>query len=75
VEVDGLVLVSHPHFAVLAEGAPEPVPATAWDGVRAAPIAVTAADLVPTPYLGAIAADLARVGGAESPGSLITERS
>jgi isopentenyldiphosphate isomerase len=73
-EVDGLVLVAHPDFAALAGGAPEAVPAVAWDGVRSTATAVTAGDLVPTPYLGAIAEDLARVGGSESPGDLSTER-
>jgi isopentenyldiphosphate isomerase len=59
VEVDGLVLVDHEHFAALAAGAPAPVPATAWDGERTAAIAVTAGELVPTPYLATLAPDLA----------------
>jgi isopentenyldiphosphate isomerase len=61
-EVDGLVLVGHGPFAALAAGDPAPVAATAWDGGRTVAIAVTAAELVPSPYLGALAGELARVG-------------
>ncbi|MDX6727243.1 MAG: hypothetical protein QOK49_2048 [Baekduia sp.] len=70
VEVDGLVLVAHDAFAQLAAAAaagrdaPAPVTATAWDGTRRSAVAVRAAELVPAPYLAALAAELARVGGA-----------
>jgi isopentenyldiphosphate isomerase len=63
VELDGLVLVGHEGFAALAAAGPAPVPATAWDGERLAPIAVTAGELVPTPYLGLLAGELARLAG------------
>jgi hypothetical protein len=69
VEVDGLVLVAHDAFAELAAAAaarrdaPAPVTATAWDGTHRAAVAVSAAELVPTPYLTTLAAELARVGG------------
>ncbi|HMJ34411.1 MAG TPA: NUDIX domain-containing protein [Baekduia sp.] len=63
VEVDGLVLIAHADFAALAGGAPGPIPASAWDGERVAAIEVTGDELVPTPYLGALATDLARVAG------------
>jgi isopentenyldiphosphate isomerase len=62
VELDGLVLVGHEGFAALAAGAPGAVPGTAWDGERLAPVAVTAAELVPTPYLAALAPELALIG-------------
>jgi isopentenyldiphosphate isomerase len=70
VEVDGLVLVAHDGFARLAAAAAAgrddgtAVTATAWDGTRGAAIPVTAEELVPTPYLAALAPQLARVGGA-----------
>jgi isopentenyldiphosphate isomerase len=65
VEVDGLVLVDHPHFATLAAasaGAPGPsgpVPALAWDGRSVSPVDVAADELVPTPYLSTLAPALA----------------
>jgi hypothetical protein len=40
------------------------VTATAWDGTRSTEVSVSAAELVPAPYLAALAAELARVGGA-----------
>ncbi|HEY4096425.1 MAG TPA: NUDIX domain-containing protein [Baekduia sp.] len=60
-EVDGVVLVSHAGFATLVAGGSDRVAATAWDGVRAAPIAVAAGELVPTPYLKDIAPELLRI--------------
>jgi isopentenyldiphosphate isomerase len=62
IELDGLVLVGHAAFAALAAGAPGAVPGTAWDGERLAPIEVAARELVPTPYLAALAPELARIG-------------
>jgi isopentenyldiphosphate isomerase len=62
VELEGLVLVGHEGFAALAAGAPGAVPGTAWDGERLAPVSVTAAELVPTPYLAALAPELALIG-------------
>jgi hypothetical protein len=38
------------------------VPGTAWDGERLDPVSVTAAELVPTPYLAALAPELALIG-------------
>ena len=61
VEVDGLVRVAHEGFAALAAGSAAPVAGTAWDGERTTPVAVGASELVPTPYLGAIAPELARI--------------
>jgi isopentenyldiphosphate isomerase len=63
VEVAGLVLVDHPHFAALAAGDPARVPATAWDGEQLARTTVAAAELVPTPYLPTLASELARIAG------------
>jgi isopentenyldiphosphate isomerase len=63
VELDGLVLVAHEDFAALTAGRPGPVAATAWDGVDTAAVDITARELVPTPYLGALAAELAAVAG------------
>jgi isopentenyldiphosphate isomerase len=65
VELDGLVLVGHAGFAALAAGAPGAVPGTAWDGERLAPVEVAARELVPTPYLAALAPELANI--AEQP--------
>jgi isopentenyldiphosphate isomerase len=65
VELDGLVLVAHEGFAALAgalaAGAEARVPARAWDGTRERDVDVAAAEVVPAPYLDAIAADLRRV--------------
>src|SRR4051794_7676484 len=61
-EVDGLVLVGHEDFARLAseqDGAV--VRGRAWDGEHDRGIDVRPRDLVPAPYLGAIAGTLARV--------------
>jgi isopentenyldiphosphate isomerase len=69
-ELDGLVLVSHDGFAALAEAAggeggraPE-VPARAWDGRVARDLTVAAGELVPAPYLAAVAQELRRLAGA-----------
>jgi isopentenyldiphosphate isomerase len=68
VELDGLVLVGHDGFAALAaalgDGAAVSVPARAWDGAAEHDVEVSAAEVVPAPYLAAIAADLRRVAGA-----------
>jgi 8-oxo-dGTP pyrophosphatase MutT (NUDIX family) len=51
-ELDGLVLAGHDAFAALATGrAGAPVSVRAWDGRAVAEVRVTAAELVPTPYL------------------------
>jgi isopentenyldiphosphate isomerase len=63
-EVDGLVLVGHEGFEALAAGTGAPVAARAWDGREVAAVAVGPGELVPTPYLAALAPELARVGGA-----------
>jgi isopentenyldiphosphate isomerase len=63
-ELDGLVLVGHDGFAALTaalrEGHPNgpEVPARAWDGARERPVTVGAGELVPAPYLAAIAEPL-----------------
>jgi isopentenyldiphosphate isomerase len=67
VELDGLVLVGHDGFAALAAalqdgGAPN-VPARAWDGTTVEDVAVTAAEVVPAPYLAEIAPMLRRLAG------------
>lgn len=69
VEVDGLVLVDHDGFGALAaalddEDAAVAVPGRAWDGTREADVEVRAAEIIPAPYLSAIAADLRRVATA-----------
>ncbi len=58
-ELDGLVVVGHDGFAALARGAPAPVAATTWDGLRVAATAVRAGELVPSPYLASLAGALA----------------
>lgn len=63
-ELDGLVLVDHDGFAALAAGAGDPVAARSWDGERVRDIDVRADELVPTPYLSAIAPRLAAAGRA-----------
>lgn len=69
VELDGLVLVGHDAFLMLAgalergDGADLAVPARAWDGTAVADVAVRPRELVPAPYLPAIAPALRRVGG------------
>jgi isopentenyldiphosphate isomerase len=60
-ELDGLVLVAHDDFAALTAGA-GPVPGRAWDGAALREERVAPADLVPTPYLSAIAPRLAAIG-------------
>jgi isopentenyldiphosphate isomerase len=68
VELDGLVLVDHDGFAALAATVDDrsarrrTVPAQSWDGAQAAGIEITAAEIVPTPYLHSIAPALRRVG-------------
>src|SRR4051794_6406963 len=76
VELDGLVLVDHEAFAVLAgalaggDGHPAAavVAARAWDGERECDVEVRAGEVVPAPYLEAIAADLRRVARGERRG-------
>ena len=57
VEVDGLVLVDHDGFAALAAAVNGErvqrgtVPARSWDGSSETDVDVTAAELVPAPYL------------------------
>jgi isopentenyldiphosphate isomerase len=67
VELDGLVLVGHDGFAALATaldgGDAVSVPARAWDGAAEDEVEVSAGEVVPAPYLAAIAADLRRVAG------------
>jgi isopentenyldiphosphate isomerase len=73
VEVAGLVLVDHDGFATLAAALADPsgrppataVPARAWDGEREREVTVAAAEVIPAPYLVAMAADLRRVGAGE----------
>jgi isopentenyldiphosphate isomerase len=62
-ELEGLVLLAHDHFAALAGGDASAAPAQAWDGAVEAAVDVTVQELVPTPYLPAIAPLLARLGG------------
>lgn len=70
VELDGLVLVGHDAFlelaGALADGderrAALEVPARAWDGSATHALRVTPAEVVPAPYLAAIAPALRRLG-------------
>jgi isopentenyldiphosphate isomerase len=70
VEVDGLVRVDHDAFLALAraldaaggEPAGPAVPARAWDGIAVSDVHVEPGELVPTPYLTAIAPALRRLG-------------
>src|SRR4051812_19760190 len=68
VELDGLVLVGHGAFAALAgavaggDGGIR-VAGRAWDGRREDDVEVASDEVVPAPYLAAIAPDLRRVGG------------
>jgi isopentenyldiphosphate isomerase len=68
VELDGLVRVTHPDFATLADalaaGDDAGVPGRAWDGARERDVVVRAGELVPAPYLPVIAPGLRRVAGA-----------
>jgi isopentenyldiphosphate isomerase len=71
VEVDGLVLVDHDGFDALAAALGDDGPASAvavrgraWDGTREEDVEVRAAEIIPAPYLDAIAADLRRVATA-----------
>jgi isopentenyldiphosphate isomerase len=74
-EVDGLVRVDHDGFATLAaalaagDGAPSDVAVDgrAWDGRDVRPITVTAGELVPAPYLAAIADALRGVAAGRRP--------
>jgi isopentenyldiphosphate isomerase len=66
VELDGLVLVGHDGFAALAgalggQDRTATVVGRSWDGTAEADIEVAASDVVPTPYLAAIAPALRRV--------------
>jgi isopentenyldiphosphate isomerase len=68
IELDGLVLVGHDDFATLANAvvdgdAAVRVGGRAWDGAREDDVAVRAGEVVPTPYLRAIAPGLRRVAG------------
>ena len=69
VELDGLVLIGHDGFAALAaevngeRAGPGTVHARWWDGSSAADIDVSAAEVVPAPYLARIAPALRRIGG------------
>jgi hypothetical protein len=64
-ELDGLVLVGHDGFEALARGMTTgPVPAREWDGAAIRAVEVHRDDLVPSPYLAAIAAPLAALGRA-----------
>jgi len=70
VELDGLVLVTHDGFAALANALREGdddvrVPGRAWDGTGVTDVEVAPAEVVPTPYLAAIAPALRRVAGAQ----------
>lgn len=59
-EVDGLALVGHEAFAALA-GAGVTVRGLEWDGRMVRDVTISVDDLVPAPYLAAIAPDLARL--------------
>jgi isopentenyldiphosphate isomerase len=61
-EVEGLVLVAHEDFAVLS-GDRAVARGRAWDGERERLIAVSGAELVPSPYLSSIGPHLARLAG------------
>jgi isopentenyldiphosphate isomerase len=71
VELDGLVLVDHDGFATLVtalaandgDGDGVAVPARDWDGKALRDVEVRPAEVVPAPYLTAIAGDLRRVAG------------
>lgn len=69
VELDGLVLIGHEGFAALAaavndeHASPVAVPARSWDGSSETGGDVTAAELVPAPYLHSIAPALRRIAG------------
>jgi isopentenyldiphosphate isomerase len=72
VELDGLVVVDHDGFAALAaalrdgeDDAALRVPGRAWDGREERAVEVAPAEVVPAPYLAAIAPLLRRVGGAQ----------
>jgi isopentenyldiphosphate isomerase len=69
VELDGLARVDHAGFATLADAlaagdAAATVPGRAWDGTRERDVAVRAGEVVPAPYMRAIAPALRRVAGA-----------
>jgi isopentenyldiphosphate isomerase len=63
-ELDGLVLLGHGDFRALVTGEAATATARAWDGDAEDAIDVRGQELVPTPYLAAIAPVLARLGGA-----------
>lgn len=67
VELDGLVLVGHDAFAALAAalraGEASTVAGHAWDGTAVEDVEVTAAEVVPAPYLAEIAPVLRRLAG------------
>jgi isopentenyldiphosphate isomerase len=71
VELDGLVHIDHPGFAALAEALRDGggdglrVPGRAWDGRAERDVEVAPDEVVPAPYLAAIAPALRRVAGAQ----------
>jgi isopentenyldiphosphate isomerase len=70
VEVAGLVRVDHDGFAALTaahdqgDEAAVTVPGREWDGTSERDVNVTAAELVPAPYLSTLAQDLRRLAAA-----------
>jgi isopentenyldiphosphate isomerase len=58
-ELGGLVLVGHEAFAALVGGAP--APGREWDGVVERPVSLHPGELVPAPYLPALAPRLAEL--------------
>ncbi|MBI5105338.1 MAG: NUDIX domain-containing protein [Solirubrobacterales bacterium] len=60
-ELEGLVLVGHDAFAALVAG-DGPVAARDWDGGAVRDVTVRAGELVPAPYLRALAGELRRIG-------------
>lgn len=61
-EVQGFVAIDHDGFAALLDGAGA-VHADAWDGEQITALSVAASELVPAPYLPAIARQLRRLAG------------
>ena len=64
VELEGLVLIGPDAFAALAAGTGAAVEGRAWDGTTVRPVRVTSAEVVPAPYLPALAPELERLSGA-----------
>jgi hypothetical protein len=69
VELDGLMLIGHDGFAALATAVngehtgAGAVRARSWDGTSQDDVDVSAAEVVPAPYLASIAPALRRIGG------------